>query len=326
MKPHTLAVLRELERFVRKTFRTTVRVFLDALKLSPNAQGYVRGSVSELLLKEKLEATGYEVERVREKWEGPKHPHHHGDFYVRRGPQASWFVIESKGVKSNSEKWRKLYNYKQLRSFLFQHSDLIPWIDPETDLDGQIKEWIATNLPKFTNTYRQPIYDYEEVQKYVSGNRPTDKSRAMEKLRGLGREAIAAMIDERLAYLQRRVSVLETHFVSSARTGGRTQATPRADEFGLICVDIVLKFPQHEFLYVNPRNLERSSADVNHLQQNYVIGLVFNCPGASPRLCHSEDFTNNLEEAFRSLQPEQAVRNEDRQVDRRAFSACDDDL
>ena len=174
MKPHTLAVLRELKRFVRKTFKTTVRVFLEALKLSPNAQGYVRGSVSELLLKEKLEAAGYEVERVREKWEGAKHPNHHGDFYVRRNPQSSWFVVESKGVKSNSEKWRKLYNYDQLRKFLFQHSELIPWIDPGADIDGQIKEWIGTTLPEFNRTYREPIYDYEggsEVRDWKQADR-----------------------------------------------------------------------------------------------------------------------------------------------------------
>lgn len=325
MKPHTLAVLRELQQFVRKTFKTTVRVFLDALKLSPNAQGYVRGSVSELLLKEKLEAAGYEVERVREKWEGPKHRNHHGDFYVRRNPQSSWFVIESKGVKSNSEKWHKLYNYEQLRKFLFQHRELIPWIEPRTDIDGQIKGWIDTNLPEFTQTYRQPIYDYEEVQKYVSGKKQTAKSLAIQRLRNLDREEIAAMIDERLTYLGGRLNVLETHFVSSARTGGRTQATPRADEFGLVCVDIALKYPEHTFLYVNPRNLERSSADTGHLQQNYVIGLVFKHTDGSLQLSYEEDFTNNLAEAFGSLQPDQAVRDEDRQVDRRAYPVSEEE-
>jgi len=40
---------------------------------------------------------------------------HHGDFYFRKvatagEAQAAWFVIEVKGVKSNSEKWHKLYN------------------------------------------------------------------------------------------------------------------------------------------------------------------------------------------------------------------------
>ena len=132
------------------------------------------------------------------------------------------------------------------------------------------------------------------------------------------------MIDERLVYLGGRLNVLETHFVSSARTGGRTQATPRADEFSLVCVDIALKFPKHTFLYVNPRNLERSSTDANHLQQNYVIGLVFNHPDGSSQLSCGEDFTNDLEEAFGSLQPQQAVRDEDRQVDRRAYPASEE--
>lgn len=37
---------------------------------SPNAQGYISGSISELLLKNHLESLGYMVERIREKWEG----------------------------------------------------------------------------------------------------------------------------------------------------------------------------------------------------------------------------------------------------------------
>lgn len=44
-----------LTRFVREVFNTNLEIFPGALKLSPNAQGYVSGSITELLLKQKLE-------------------------------------------------------------------------------------------------------------------------------------------------------------------------------------------------------------------------------------------------------------------------------
>ena len=78
-------IYEKLTGFVKQAFKTTVEIFLEALKLSPNAQGYVSGSITELLLKKKLEEEyGFEIKRIREKWEGRKHPRHHGDFYLKK--------------------------------------------------------------------------------------------------------------------------------------------------------------------------------------------------------------------------------------------------
>lgn len=79
-----MSILSKLENFVAKTFKTTLDIFLEAIRLSPNAQGYVNGSITELLLKQHIESMGYEVKRIREKWEGKKHANHHGDFYFRK--------------------------------------------------------------------------------------------------------------------------------------------------------------------------------------------------------------------------------------------------
>jgi len=59
-------VFERLTRFVQQVFKTTVEIFLEALKLSPNAQGYVLGSVTELLLKKQLEELGFEKKDTRE--------------------------------------------------------------------------------------------------------------------------------------------------------------------------------------------------------------------------------------------------------------------
>ena len=85
-------IFQKLEAFVSKTFKTTLEIFLEALRMSPNAQGYVSGSISELILKNYLQDSGFEVKRIREKWEGKKHAQHHGDFYFRKNAQSPWFV------------------------------------------------------------------------------------------------------------------------------------------------------------------------------------------------------------------------------------------
>jgi len=57
------------------------------------------------MLRDELCRRGFQVLRIKEKWQGAKL--HHGDLYVSRDGN-EWFVIESKGLKSNSERWHKL--------------------------------------------------------------------------------------------------------------------------------------------------------------------------------------------------------------------------
>lgn len=91
-----MTIFERLTHFVQRVFKTNLEIFLDALKLSPNAQGYVHGSITELLLKRRLEEEyEFEVKRIREKWEGRKHPRHHGDFYFRQPGTNYWYVMES---------------------------------------------------------------------------------------------------------------------------------------------------------------------------------------------------------------------------------------
>ena len=39
-------IFQKLETFVTKTFKTTLEIFLEAIRMSPNAQGYVNGSIT----------------------------------------------------------------------------------------------------------------------------------------------------------------------------------------------------------------------------------------------------------------------------------------
>lgn len=312
-------IFHKLERFVTETFKTTLEIFLEALKLSPSAQGYVSGSITELLLKNKMEEEySCVVERIREKWEGKKHPNHHGDFYFKRNDESQWFVLESKGVKSNSEKWHKLYNYDKLVKFLFNHSEKISWINQQEDIEPQIKNWLNEHLPRFENEYQATLYDYEEIQKYKTPNRETEKSKSISALREHSREEIAGMIVQRLAYVMSKIKVLETHFVSGrSGTSERTQATPRKDEFNIISIDIFLRHTEHKFVFANPKQLESSGDDANHLQQNYIMGFLFAQSDNSWELELSDEWSDDFEEVYKTLDNNDAVNAIDRQIDYR---------
>lgn len=310
----------KLVRFVKQAFKTTVEIFLEALKLNPNAQGYVIGSITELLLKKKLEEEyGFEVKRIREKWEGRKHSRHHGDLYFRKPRSPNWYVLESKGVKSNSEKWHRLYNIENLKSFLITHADKIPWINRRAHIERPVTDWIYTNLPRFQKEYSSNLYEYEEVQKYRH-KRDTEKARAIAALRGYTRDKINNMIKERLNYVMSKIKVLETHFVSgTSGSSERTQATPRKDEFNVIAIDIVLRYPEHKFIFANPQNLESSGDDPNHLQQNYIMGFVFTNDKGNMSLSITDDWCEDLNEVFEDLTSEDSVKEKDMQIDNRCF-------
>lgn len=309
-------VVHQFREFVRRVFKTTLEVFYEALRLSPNAQGYVAGSITELLLKQHLESLGYEVLRIREKWEGRKL--HHGDFYFKRRSENSntWYVIEAKGVKSNAEKWHKLYNRDRLISFLYEHANLIQWIHAGDNKEEQIVNWIRRELPEFYGRYAEPIYEYEEVIKYKPTLRKTAKSHTIERLREKSREEISEMIQERIQYLNSKLRVLETHFVASKGVGDRTIATPRKDEFHIVAVDIFLKYHQHLFLFANPNNLESAAEAPDHLRQNYVIGFVF-VVGDKEEIHYSEEWEENFEQVVFTLTEADAVEETQMQVDHR---------
>ncbi|MDR1594992.1 MAG: hypothetical protein LBS43_11005 [Prevotellaceae bacterium] len=315
-----MTIFERLEAFVLKTFKTTLDVFLSALKMSPNAQVYVSGSVTELLLKQHLESLGYEVKRIREKWEGKKHQNHHGDFYFRKNGTNDWFVLESKGVKSNSEKWHKLYNYENLKNFLYNHSKKLSWIDKTQNIEKQIVDWISANLPKFENEYKENLYDYEEIQKYNKQNRvrETDKSRTIADLSVFSRDEIGDMVSRRLDYLMSKIRILETHFVSGVSgSNERTQTTPRKDEFNAISIDIVLRFDEHKFVFANPNQLESSGENAEHLQQNYIMGFVFPQHDGSLKLELTDEWFDNFADIYATLSTENAINENDMQIDNR---------
>jgi len=209
---------------------------------------------------------------------------------------------------------------------LIAHDNKISWIDPTKDSEPQIKDWINKNLPRFQQEYAQNLYRYDEVQSYLKSlpKRETRKSESMKALSRFTREQIDEMINGRLQYVMSRVKVLETHFVAgTSASSERTQATHRKDEFNVVAVDIALRYHEHKFYFANPEHLESSRDDPNHLQQNYVMGFIFTDEQGVTTLSIAEEWSENLNDIYENLKPDDSVKEEDMQVDNR-YMAIDE--
>lgn len=304
-----MPTIAELETFAKTEFGVDLDTLILAIELSPNAQGYLDGAVTELVLKGFLEKQGYELLRIKEKWEGDKLLAHHGDFYIRKNGTKDWFVLESKGVKSNSEKWHRIFNRPNLISFISKYIPKTPFKSVE-----KLEQYVDQQLPKFKNEYKSNVYTLNEIKKHKMTGRNTEKSKSIAELRVLPQEKLDAVIETRLDYVMQKIRLLETHLVSGgSKKSERTQATPRVDEFHILALDLFLKTREHQFIFVNPKDLEPSSKDKNHLQQNYLIGFVFK--GIQEKPVIVDPWSSDFNKVFSKLT--NPVNESDMQVDRR---------
>ena len=125
-------------------FGVDIETFVEALRRSPNARGYIDGAISELVVQRKLGGLGFELLRIKEKWEGPKL--HFGDFYISKKGADTWYVLESKGLKSNSEDWHNLNTKRSLIRFLKNNNDTLELFDTENELLRWVDEHFTSDL------------------------------------------------------------------------------------------------------------------------------------------------------------------------------------
>jgi len=201
---------------------------------------------------------------------------------------------------------------------LFDYHEMIHWINQNKEIERQIDNWIDENLPGLKDA--PTLFSFEEIHGYLKNppKRETDKHASMRLLADRTRDEIDKMIDDQLKFVMSKVMVLDTHFVSgTSGASDRTQATPRKDEFNLISIDIVLRYNGHKFLFANPKHLDSSGKDANHLQQNYIMGFVFPQADGSLILDLSDEWYDDFNEVYETLDKEDAVREEDMQIDTR---------
>lgn len=304
-----------LKNYIDLTFGVSEIVFQNALELSPGSQGSISGAISEILLKRHLEAEGFEVLRIKEKPSGgndAKNDEARGDFYVRASDSTEdkWWVVESKGLKSNSEfrggkldSPEKVFNFLRSRLFDSKRTPASIYGAGLSRYHKAREAWEKVNkgksFPDFSWSRVLPgpeSFDLDglwksetDLKSWVYG---IDKSRFTED-----------------AYRACRgpISILETHKPSS-RVGpltGIKQAAPLVQDFSVLAVDLFFRTGRHEFAFVSATDISHSPTSPEHLYQNYMIDILV--PGLKdrPRLRQPwfQTFSELLDSTFPKVQP-----------------------
>jgi hypothetical protein len=302
--------MNELRNYIKKKFGIDEVKYLEVLKMSPGAEGYLLGSLGELLFKEYAESMGYEALRIKEKPEGgnnAKSEDARGDFYIRKkgSLKDEWFVVECKGVKSNSEKRSGLTNPKSCLTMLIKHAIERTkhvgsiYKSGETAYLQSKLDWESKNsgvFPKFNWNLNNPgagIPDLTGTWK--------DKNEIKAWLDMFSDDSFS---EDAFWDLTAPIRLLQTH-MPSTRIDSITNIKstgPLVSEFNILCVDLFLKTGKHEFVFVNSQELNHQAKSPNHLQQNYTIDILIEKDGFK-RHELLKPWYNNLDKCISETKP-----------------------
>ena len=297
--------------YIKRRFGVDEHKFVEVMKMSPGAEGYIHGSLSELLFKDFIESKGFEAYRIKEKPEGgynAKSDDARGDFYIRKkgNIKDEWYVIENKGIKTNTEKHlftldTKDRLFKHLKSLAFPKPDYLEkaYNSGFKTYNKAKEKWekknAGKNFPKFNWDKRTPgarafnligcWKDEKDLRKWVDSL--DDKT----------------LTTESYLNLQGPVRMLTTHAPSN-RIAPYTkvrQAAPLVTEFNIMCVDLFQRIGEHKFVFMNPNNISHSPTSPEHLYQNYHIDYII--PGVKDELKLQHPWYDDIEECIRQTKP-----------------------
>lgn len=300
-----------IEQYINIKFGVDSDKFVEVMKMSPGAEGYIHGSLSELLFKDFIESLGFEAYRIKEKPEGgynAKSDDARGDFYIRKkgNDKDEWFVIENKGIKTNTEKHlftldTKDKVYKHLKGLAFPKPDYLEkaYQNGFNKYTKAKEKWEAKNVgkkyPDFKWDKKTPgarafnligyWKDEKELRKWVDSL--DDKS----------------LTTESYLNLQGPIRMLATHAPSN-RTAPYTdvkQAAPLVTEFNIMCVDLFQRIGEHKFVFMNPNCISHSPTSPEHLYQNYHIDYII--PGIKDNLNINHPWYEDIEECIKQTNP-----------------------
>lgn len=301
----------ELNDYIKLKFGVDENTFLKVLKMSPGAEGYIHGSLSEYLFVGYIESLGYDVLRIKEKPKGgynAKSDDARGDFYIRKKGivKDEWFVIENKGIKTNTEK--HLFNldtkdrlYKHLKSLAFPKND-----------------YLEKSYQKGLKTYNKSKEKWEEknVGKQFPKFRWNKKTPAARSFNLIGywknevelKKWVDSLDESKLTSesylnLEGPIRMLTTHAPSN-RTAPITnikQAAPLVTEFNIMCVDLFQRIGKHKFVFMNPNSISHSPTSPEHLYQNYHLDYII--PGIKDELNLSHPWYEDIEECIKQTKP-----------------------
>ncbi|MCH5267714.1 MAG: hypothetical protein J1E62_05145 [Lachnospiraceae bacterium] len=319
-----------LSNWLQKQFDADSETIIEALKMSPSAQGYIHGALSEILLSRYLRGKGYRVYRIKEKPSGGfdnKKVGYKGDFLIHKPGTEGYYVVECKGLKTNSE-------FRQA----------------STDEDDHIKKLTInqafSTLKKYINPDKNKIYEkgFEKYRKakdeweqeyhgYRSPDFPefrwsrehpgpnnVDLSGYFKDLEDL-RSFIESSDPKRLyetSFRERKglYLILQTH-EPNTREDPETwiqQAAPLVSDFSMMAVDLFQRTGKHEFVFMNPNDISHSPTSPNHLYQNYIIDILV--PGRKDKLKITPPWYLDIDKCISDTNPK-TVKYDPSQLDYR---------
>lgn len=274
--------MESITNYIKEKFGVDVNTFIEVLKMSPGAEGYILGSIGELLFKEYVESLGFEALRIKEKPDGgynAKSADARGDFYIRKksSKENEWYVVECKGVKSNSEKRSGLLKQSSCINLLTKHSIdrnkhiLSIYKSGEKAYDTSKEKWTKNNkgsFPKFKWNKINPGAGIPDLTGLWNS-----KEEIEEWLKSFPENSFS---EDAYWGLTAPIRLLQTH-MPSTRTDPETKiksTVPLVTEFNILSVDLFIKTGKHEFIFANADNLNPQGKSPNHLQQNYTIDIL----------------------------------------------------
>ncbi|MDC0252822.1 hypothetical protein OAK52_01510 [Chloroflexi bacterium] len=284
--------------------------FLESYYSSPSAIGYILGAISEVLLKKHLLSKGYEVIRIKEKPSGgnnAKNDEARGDFYIRKNnfPEEKYLVIESKGLKSNSEfrggkldSKEKLFKYLSNRIFGKNSNKNYIFDSGYKRYLERKKNWEQENnnfFPEFNwkkNTPGAESYRLENIWK--------NEKDLYDWVYSLDNDLFS---EQSYRNLMGPIKILETH-QPSTRTSQITkikQAAPLVSDFNIMSVDLFFRTGNHDFVFMNSSEISHSPTSPEHLYQNYIVDILVKDKKEKPIVSHP--WYSNIDELIEKTQP-----------------------
>ena len=313
--------------WLKNQFNVEPDEIIKALKLSPSAQGYIHGALSEILLISYLESKDYEVFRIKEKPAGgfdEKKVGYKGDFLVKKQGDDKYYVVECKGLKTNSE-------FRGAETSDDDHQKRLT----KDKAFNALKKFVNPNKTdiynKGLNRYQSAKRDWEEKHpgkvfpafkwnRNYPGPDNADLSNYFKNTNELKR-FVEDCDDEKLtekAFREKKAlyMILQTHEPSD-RTDLETgihQAAPLVSDFSMMAVDLFQRTGRHEFVFMNPDMISHSPTSPNHLYQNYIIDVLI--PGVKDELDIKEPWFDDIDKCIEITNPK-TVEYDASQIDYR---------
>lgn len=316
-----------INSWLENQFNVDSKKIIEALKLSPSAQGYIQGALSEILLVDYLKSKNYEVHRIKEKPAGgfdEKKVGYKGDFLIKKGGDNKYYVVECKGLKTNSEfrsadtnegshlkHITKKKAYNALKKYIKPNKKQI--FQKGYNRYCRAKEqWekdnIGKSFPSFKWNEKYPGPDNVDLTPFFKDT---------ESLKEFIDNSDLNLLTER-AFREKKAlyKILQSHEPSDRKdteTGIR-QAAPLVSDFSMMAVDLFQRTGKHEFVFMNPDNIAHSPSSPNHLYQNYIIDIII--PGIKDELDINEPWYDDIDKCINETKPK-TVEYDATQIDYR---------